>query len=283
MYKVTELVVNDTVNIMNKKQMLGLSRKERELLSLFTAKERITVSSNDVIEIRNCSRETANQILRRLSQKGWLQRVKRGVYTVVPLSALSLTSANEESWTLASKLFEPAYISGWSAAEHWDLTEQIFNSISLVSQNPQRKSIQTINGVKFRILVKKPELFFGTKAIWFESNRVELADPSRLIIDILDKPDFGGGGRHTIDIVRSYWNSDMCDPQLVLEYAVKYGKGTVMKRLGFLAEQFNAPVSRAWLTKCKSHLSKGISDLDPMAPSKGRISTIWNLRINLPL
>ena len=279
----TDLVVNSIDNIMNEKPLLGLSRKERELISFFTANEKITVSSSDVIEIRNCSKESANQILKRLAQKGWLQRVKRGVYTIVPLSSLSATPMNEESWTLASELFEPAYISGWSAAEHWDLTEQIFNSISLVTQNPQRKSIQTISGVRFRILVKKPELFYGTKSIWFESNKIELADPSRLLIDILDKPDFGGGGRHTIDVVRSYWNSDMCDPQLLLDYAVKYGKGVVMKRLGFLAEQFNAPVSRAWLAVCKNHLSSGISNLDPKAPRKGKISSKWNLRINLPL
>jgi predicted transcriptional regulator of viral defense system len=235
------------------------------------------------MEIRKCSRVTANQVLNRLAQKGWLQRIKHGVYSIVPLSALTATPMIEEFWTLATKIFEPAYISGWSAAEHWDLTEQIFNSTSLVTQKPQRKSVQTISGMKFRVWVKKPEHFFGTKIIWFGSNKVEVADSSRLIIDIMDKPDFGGGARHSIDIVRAYWNSDMYDSERVLEYAIRYGKGTVMKRLGFLAEQFNAPVSGDWLEKCRNYQSAGISNLDPNSQKKGKISSKWNLRINLPL
>jgi len=279
----TGTVINNTNNIMDNSLLLGLSQQERELISLFSANEKITVNANDVIEIRNCSRGLANQILKRLAQKGWLQRVKQGAYSIVPLSSQSATPMIEEFWTLAAKLFEPAYISGWSAAEHWDLTEQIFNSISLITLKPQRKSVQIISGIKFRIWVKKPEYFFGTKNIWFGSNKVEVADPSRLIIDILDKPDFGGGGRHTIDVVQAYWNSEMHDPRQVLDYAIRYGKGVVMKRLGFLAEKFNAPVTSAWLEECKSHQSTGISNLDPKAPEKGDISSKWNLRINLPL
>ena len=268
---------------MNNAQLLGLSRQERELMSFFSANEKVTVTADDVIEIRNCSRITANQILNRLAQKGWLQRMKRGVYSIVPLSSLSPTPAIEESWTLAIKIFEPAYISGWSAAEHWDLTEQIFNSISLVTQKLQRKSVQTIGGVKCRVWVKKSDDFFGLKTVWFGSNKIEVVDPSRLIIDILDKPDFGGGGRHTIDVVRAYWNSEYHDSGQLLDYAIRYGKGTVMKRLGFLSEEFDAPVSKSWLKKCRNYISTGISNLDPNSPARGKISSKWNLRINLPL
>ena len=268
---------------MNETQLLGLSRQERELVSYFFANEKITISASDVVEIRNCSRITANKILNRLARKGWLQRMKRGVYVLVPLSSLSATPVVEESWTFTTTIFKPAYISGWSAAEHWDFTEQIFNSISLVTQQFQRSSIQVIGGVKCRVWVKKPDAFFGLKTIWFGSNKVEVANPSRLIIDILDKPDFGGGGRHTLDVVRSYWNSEHHNAEQILDYGIKYGIGTVMKRLGFLAEEFKAPVSKSWLKKCNDKISSGISNLDPKSPKKGKISSKWNLRINLPL
>ena len=211
------IAFNDTIGslwqlqYMKKEQLLGLSRRERELISSFSANEKIIVNAEDVVQIRNCSSETANQILNRLTRKGWLQRIKRGVYSVVPISSLSATPIVEETWSLVTKVFEPAYISGWSAAEHWSLTEQIFNSISLVSQKFQRKSMQKIGGVNCKVWVRKPEFFFGITTIWFGSNKVDVANPSRLIIDILDMPDFGGGGRHTIDIVQAYWNSEFCD------------------------------------------------------------------------
>lgn len=268
---------------MNRIQLLGLSRNERELMSLFSANEKITVTADDVIEIRNCSRVMANQILNRLAQKGWLQRMKRGVYSIVPLSSLSPKPVIEESWSLVTKIFEPAYISGWSAAEHWDFTEQIFNKVSLVTQKFQRSSIQTVGNVKCRVWVKQPNVFFGLKTIWFGSSKVEIADPNRLIIDILDKPDFGGGARHTVGIVQAYWNSELNNSEQLIDYAIKYGKGTVFKRLGYLSEVFNAPVSRSWLKKCQNNISKGISNLDPNSPTRGKISNKWNLRINIPL
>ncbi|HED08519.1 MAG TPA: hypothetical protein ENI57_10425 [Ignavibacteria bacterium] len=268
---------------MKNSSLLGLSRRERELISYFSANEKITINSDDVIKIRHCSRSTVNQILSRLAQKGWLQRVRHGVYSIVPLSSITTTPIIEEVWPLAVNLFEPAYISGWSAAEHWDLTEQIFNSLSLVTQKPQRKSVQIINGIKFRVRVLKKKYFFGTKTLWFGSNQVEVADPSKLIIDIMDMPDFGGGGRHSIDIVKAYWNSELNNPEQILEYAIKYRRGTVMKRLGFLSEKFNAPVSKKWLQKCRSYQSAGISNLDPNSPGRGKISSKWNLRINIPL
>ena len=268
---------------MNRSVLLGLSRQERELISVFSASEKIIIEANDVIELRSCSRITANQILSRLTRKGWLQRVKRGVYSIVPISSLTANPMIEEIWPLVVNLYNPSYISGWSAAEHWDLTEQIFNSISLVTQNPQRTSDQLVSGIRIRFRILKKKYFFGTKTLWFGSNQVEVADPSRLIIDILDMPKFGGGGRHTIDIVRNYWESEMCDSDLILEYAIRYGKGTVMKRLGFLAEELNAPVSKSWLHQCRSYQSAGVSNLDPSGPASGKISSKWNLRINFPL
>ncbi|MCK5137835.1 MAG: type IV toxin-antitoxin system AbiEi family antitoxin domain-containing protein [Bacteroidales bacterium] len=268
---------------MKNSSMRGLSNQEREFISIFSANEEVTVDANDIIEIRSISKEAANQILSRLAKKGWLQRVKHGTYTIVPLSSLSANPMIEEVWPLVVKLYKPAFLSGWTAAEHWDLTEQVFNSVSLVTQNQQRKSIQNISGIRVKIRVIKEERFFGMTNIWFGRNQVEIADPSRLIIDILDMPEFGGGGRHTTDIVKAYWNSDMHNADLILEYAIRYGKGSVLKRLGFLAEAFSAPVSKKWIRECNRHIKTGISDLDPGSPSKGRISGKWNLRINLPV
>ena len=125
--------------------------------------------------------------------------------------------------------------------------------------------------------------FFGAKKIWFGSKTVEIADPSRTIIDILDLPRFGGGGRHMIDIVRQYWHSDTCNPNLLLDYALRYERGVIFKRLGFLAEKLNAPVSEKWLQICHNHISKGVSCLDPDGPKSGKIISKWNLQINLPI
>ncbi len=268
---------------MKKRDLAGLSAQEREIISSFSANEQVTIGTDDVIAIHPCPRGTANQILSRLARKGWLQRLKHGVYSIVPLSSSISKPVIEDAWSLAMDLFRPAFISGWSAAEHWDLTEQIFNSISVVTEVNQRKTVQVIGGVRFRTRTLIGERFFGAKTVWFGSNAVEIADPSRLVIDILDLPRFGGGGRHTIDIIRQYWHTETCDPDLLLDYATRYKRGSVFKRLGFLAEEAHAPVSEEWIQACRKNLSKGISSLDPDGPATGEIVSKWNLRINLPL
>lgn len=261
----------------------GLSGKEREIISILTAKEKVKISTDDVIDIISCTRSSANQILSRLTKKGWLYRIKRGMYFTVPITSLSSNPIIEDLWPLAVKVFEPAYISGWTAAEHWNFTEQIFNSLSIVTQKRQRKSEQFISRVKIKVKVLKEEYFFGTKNLWFGSNKIQIADPSKLIIDILDMPEFGGGGRHVVDIVKSYWNSDIYNSELLLDYALRFGKGSVIKRIGFLAEYFKANVSKKWLENCQNNISAGISNLDPNSPPKGKILSKWNLRINIPI
>ena len=265
------------------KDLGGLSSQEREIISLAVAEERATISADDLQLARHCSRSAAHQILSRLERKGWLQRLRRGVYAVVPLGSLQRYPAIENGWSVAMAVFQPAFISGWTAAEHWDLTEQIFNTIAVVTTTRQRRAMHTIGGVRFRVRTVDEDRFFGAHPVWVGSTSIQVADPSRTLIDIADLPKLGGGGRHMVDVVRAYWRSEHRDPQLLLDYAKRYGRGTVFKRLGFLAETFQAAVDEPWLQAFRASITQGITNLDPDAPPKGRIISRWNLRVNLPL
>ena len=123
---------------------------------------------------------------------------------------------------------------------------------------------------------------FGTLRVWLGSQRVEVADPSRLLVDCLADPLLGGGGRHVIDVVRAYWRSEHADPELLLRHAMQFGVGSVFKRLGFLTERFGSAPD-FWLDACRAQITHGISDLDPAGPKRGPIVSRWNLRVNLPV
>lgn len=261
----------------------GLSVKERELIQYFSAGERETVTVEDILAFQPIPKEMGNKILSRLAEKGWLRRLKRGIYVLVPVASPASDSAIENAWPIAMKLFKPAFISGWTAAEHWDLTEQIFNTISLVTQTPQRKVVQEYGGIKFKTKKVSAPHFFGSKTIWIGSSEIQIAEPTRLIIDILDSPPFGGGGRHTIEIVKKYFYSEFFDSELLLAYAKKIARGSIFKRIGFLVDEFKIPVPTYWIQTCHESISTGITNLDPNSPSTGRIVSRWKLRINLPL
>lgn len=269
-------------NISNRASLKGLGESEREVLTALAALEQPTLSVNDVLERFDRSRQAANLILSRLARKGWLRRLRRGVYSIVPLSSSSSQPVVENPLAVAMRLFKPCYISGWTAAEHWDLTEQIYNVVVVYSSRPQRKAIQEIGGVKYRIRRVPEDTIFGTTRLWYGSVPVQMASPERMIIDILDAPEMGGGSRQTLDTVRAYWRGTRKDPENLMSYAEKLGRGSVFKRLGFTAELFNDP-DREWTDRCLKGLKKGITLLDPSGPRRGPTDSRWRLRINVPL
>lgn len=260
----------------------GLSGRERELVDQIAAEERLVVSADHVMSFWKVSRAAANSTLSRLAKKGWLQRLRRGTYTAVPLGSLTDTPAIAAAWPIAAQLFAPCFISGWSAAEHWGLTDQIFNVVSVVTAHPQRARDQRVGGIRFRTRTLRPEKMFGDTPVWFGSARVHVADPHRTMIDILDAPDFGGGGRHAMDIAQAYWRSSLADADAVLEYAAKFDRGTVFKRLGLTAEVFGTPSDR-WVKRCADGCTAGISLLDPSAPNNGPLRSRWGIRLNIPV
>ncbi|MCY3002523.1 MAG: type IV toxin-antitoxin system AbiEi family antitoxin domain-containing protein [Planctomycetota bacterium] len=259
-----------------------MSAPERRIVGALMASEAAAVSADSVLRAQPMSRRAANQLLARLHRKGWLQRLKRGLYTLVPLQSRTPHPPVESAWPLAMRLFEPCYVSGWSAAEHWDLTEQIFNDVCVVTGRPQRRGTQEFAGIRFRTKFTPPDRIFGTTKLWFGSQAVEIADPHRLLIDILDAPELGGGGRQTLDITRAYWSSPHRDPAKLLAYAKRLARGTVFKRLGFSAELCGV-ADAAWLEECRSHMTSGVSRFDPAGGNSGRIVSRWNLKLNLPV
>jgi len=259
----------------------GLGTKEREILRILVATGKAAFTVQDVMERLSVSRSYGNLMLSRLQKKGWLQRVRHGVYSVVPLHSKTGEPLPEEPLAIAMSLFAPCYISGWTAAEHWDLTEQVSNAVVVCTEKRQRSALQTLSRVKYLTRFTK-DTETGVTNIWEGSSRVRVADPSRLVVDILTSPKLGGGGRQTLDIVRAYWRSEHAHAETLLTYAHQLGSGALFKRIGFTAERFGQ-VSEKWTSDCRAAISSGISLLDPSGSKSGRIVSRWNLKVNVPM
>lgn len=266
----------------NNRDRGGLGEREREVLSVLASLERPTVSADDVLRHFDVTRKGANVMLSRLARKRWLRRLRRGSYAVVPLSSRTGRPVVEEPLATAMALFSPCYISGWTAAEHWGLTEQVSNTVVVYSAKPERRADLEIGGVSYRVRRVPEDAIFGTTRLWSGTTAVQMATMHRTVIDVLDAPEMGGGGRQALDIVRAYWQQPEADPEALIELASRLGRGSVFKRLGFTAERFADP-DEEWLERCRKELSAGIALLDPSGPDRGRIVSRWRLRVNVPL
>ena len=88
------------------------------------------------------------------------------MYAPVPLTALGQNQVLDDPWVAVPELFGPAYIGGWSAAEHWGLTEQLFRSICVLTTRPIRSKTETIQGIEFSLKHVRPSVMFGTQPLW---------------------------------------------------------------------------------------------------------------------
>jgi predicted transcriptional regulator of viral defense system len=195
------------------------------------------------------------------------------------LGAIVPSDWREDPWIVAVTTFSPCYIGGWTAAEHWDLTEQVFRDIVVMTAAPIRKRTVVIQDTVFRLKFLDPAKHFGTRVVWRARTKVHVSDPSRTLIDILDAPQIGGGIRHVAEIVSAYFDSEHRDDRYLVDYATKLGNRAVFKRLGYLIEvlKIHAP---DLISRCRSMQSSGLSALDPGVQQSGLIVKRWNLRVN---
>ena len=231
---------------------------------------------DDVVSALQLDRTAAAQRLSRWAEQGWLRRVGRGAYVPASIDTMGLERVLDDPWVLVPALFAPAYIAGRTAAEHWDLTEQIFKDIFVMTAQPVRQKRQERHGTLFSLKHIDERKIFGTKNVWRHQTRVPVSNVHRTIIDMLDEPAIGGGIQHVTDCLAAYLRRDDRDDEKLVDYAVNLGNGAVFKRLGFLAEHFPGGAELGRL--CEQHLTGGHAKLDPV--QKGPlVVTKWRLRV----
>lgn len=237
-------------------------------------------AAGDIIRIADAEkalgidRTDAAKLLSRWSGQGWLRRVGPGVYAPVALDSLAREQVLDDPWVLVPALFEPAYIGGRTAAEHWDLTEQIFRDIVVMTTQPVRAKSQQRHGAQFTLKHVRPDRIFATKTVWRGQTRIALSDIHRTIIDMLDDPAIGAGIQHVTDCLTAYFDRKDRDDEKLIAYADRLGNGAVFKRLGFLAERGHG--TSPLIEACRARLTKGNAKLDP-ALSCRRLISRWHL------
>lgn len=260
----------------------GISGSNRRRLETLHRRAEGPFGIAEAASVLGISIERARRLLRYLAQQGWLARVRRGLYVAVPLEARTSGEWQEDPWVVAERTFNPGYIGGWSACEHWGLTDQLFRDIVVFTARRVRRRRVELQGTPIRVKVISEGKLFGTRRVWRNQVPVQVSDASRTIVDILDEPAVGGGIRHVAEAVREYFGGDHRDDGQLVEYAVQLGNRTVFKRLGYLLEALGIEAPEL-VQVCQRRLSSGVSSLDPSIPAKGRISSRWNLRVNADL
>ena len=123
----------------------------------------------------------------------------------------------ENPYVQISKVYPDCYLASWSAAEYWNIIDELPRDIILFSSKiEETKKINSLT-----VQVKKvPENFF------FDIQQEETADglfnissATKTIIDCFAFPNWAGGKRQVDYIFSLYAESDLYNPSLLLKQA----------------------------------------------------------------
>ena len=222
---------------------------------------------------------TLRELLRDMTRRGLLMRIKRGIYHVIPYEEDSETYIPD--WHVLTKYLVgniEAYIGYYSALQVHNLITQPSLKEQIVVSKQIHPSTLEIKRIQFQFIYHNKKHFFGMEKIWIDDyNKVNCSDLEKTFIDCLFKPDYAGG---IVEIARSlYISRDKINFKKLFEYIIKFDSQAVIKRLGFLLDILE--IKTDIIDELKKIKTKSVVLLDTELPNTGKISSKWSIKQNI--
>lgn len=215
-----------------------------------------------------------------LVNKGWVERVRRGVYVLLPVGVDVRTLRDEWSaWEMAQEFFGTCYIGGWSAARHWALLDTAPARSLVITSSSVRSKTVSIRGHEYRLFRVPSERANVASAISGGAIEIKISSPERTIIDCLRNPIIAGGIDNIMLMMKAYAETAERDFEKLLATAESDANGAAWKRLGYLSEVV-WPERHEVISATRNRVTTGTIKLDPSIADRGRLIKRWGLWIN---
>jgi predicted transcriptional regulator of viral defense system len=246
------------------------------LISELSRGRKSVFSLADAAQILKTDNKQIKGLLHDLVVKGWLKRIEKGKYFLIPLNVDATKPYTENQLLIASQLIHPYYIGFWNMLQYYGYTEQLVNTIFVVS--PKKKKDFSLSGVNYKFVKTSEKKMFGLTEIEINGMAVQVSDKEKTLIDCLDHPEYCGG---ITEVVKGIWNArEELDYGKMLDYAQKTCNSAAVKRLGYLLGILEID-KRISINNLRAMIKKGFSSLDPLLPKKGQYNSQWNILLNV--
>jgi predicted transcriptional regulator of viral defense system len=209
-----------------------LSKNEAKIVLDLEWRAQKAITAAEMRSILGASDGYARFVAHRLVQKGWLQRVRPGLFQLVPAERGPEGVSDTNSLTIGPLLVDPYFFSFGTACTHYGFTEQVFAEVYVACRTPKRPV--TVRGTRYVFASVPERRFFGFEEVEVLGSKVQMATRERAVLDALDRPRYAGGIREVSPIVgkaasRLSWEK-------LLGLAGRWDESAGIQRLGYFLD-----------------------------------------------
>jgi len=256
----------------------GIGDRSAGLLTILATQGKNIFTIREANHLLSGNKNNIRNMLHNLVNTGWLQRLERGRYLILPLESEREPEYPLPQLIIASRLVEPYYISYRSALDHYGYLKKRFRILFIATT--KRKKDLSINGCEYRFITLSPHKFFGFKKVLLNGQLINMARKEKAILDCLDHLDLCEGIEGIARPLQE--NGKELSFTQLRDYAQRMRNRAVIQRLGYLMELYDRG-SFLDRDKLRKGISKSYTLLDNTGPKRGRYIARWKIRVNINL
>ena len=212
-----------------------LTPLEADLVSRWEGEGARIVDVDNVVRLLGSSRGYARVLIHRLESKGWLERIKQGVYLFIPAEyGYDDRYPPMDPLLVGSVLVKPYYYSYSTSNLYYGFTAQVRPLIYLATMKPRRNFGWRNNQYRFVTLTEYK--FFGFQKRVVDGVEINIAEPEKSVVDSFDKPKYSGGIPETLCVLYSALRYKAFDHGKLVDYSIRMSSNSLAQRLGFLID-----------------------------------------------
>ena len=209
-----------------------LSKREAEVVLDLEWRNEKTVTLAALREALGGSETYARKFAHGLVKKGWLERLRPGLFLLVPADRGREGVADTNPLVAGAALVVPYFYSFGTACTHHGLTEQAFDEVYLACQEQRRH--ETIRDKRYVFIHVPTERFFGFSDTAVLGHPVQMATVERALLDAIDRPRHAGGIGEVSRIAARAAGKVSWDG--LLELVRRWGSSALVQRLGYFLD-----------------------------------------------
>ena len=226
---------------------------------------------------------TCRKLLSYHQKAGHLINIRKFLYAVKPM-------LSQEPWIdpylIAAKAAPDSILGYHTALELYGMAYTTFNELTYLT-NRQRSAF-TFDSQGFRAITQPKSLIvgeqtnFGIDVITRAGMKIKLTCLERSIVDVLDRPDLGGGWE---EIWRSFEYITKLDLNKLIDYVLYLKNATTVSKVGYFLEQRPAhlAIDQKYIEKLLSHIPKQPHYMNRDRKGEGKYIEKWQLIVPLEI